>query len=327
MPDDLQVYGFLTDANIELGRYKEAEEACQWMLDLRPGNIAAFTRAAYLREIFGDIEGAIELMRQAYDRTLPSEVEDRAWMLTHLGHLELVAGRVANADLILAEALKLFPDYHYALASLAKVRTAQGRLAEAATILEKHVAGAPHPENYFGLAEALRNAGREPEARARVRRFRSQGSPGDARLGQRQSRTDLLLRRAGEEAGRGAEDCRNGDGQAPGRDDPRRLCVGPVGQQSPGRSQGGHRPRPDRRGPRAGHARASQAHRERVRSHVGSSDPLARPNDALRQLVGDGVDGLTRRYRPACVMVAACPAMVTSVDLCSPEFAGMKSST
>lgn len=173
VPDDLQVYGFLTDANIELGHYKEAEEACQWMLDLRPGNIAAFTRAAYLRETFGDFEGAIELMRHAYDRTLPSEVEDRAWMLTQLGHLELLAGRVENADLILAEALKLFPNYHYSLAGLAKVRTAQGRLAEAATILEKHVAAAPHPENYLGLAEALRTAGRETEARAAYAEFES----------------------------------------------------------------------------------------------------------------------------------------------------------
>lgn len=59
VPDDLLVYGFLTDAHAELGQYKEAEEACQWMLDLRPGNIPALTRAAYLRELFGDIEGAI----------------------------------------------------------------------------------------------------------------------------------------------------------------------------------------------------------------------------------------------------------------------------
>ena len=27
MPDDVMVYGFLTDANIELGNYKEAEES------------------------------------------------------------------------------------------------------------------------------------------------------------------------------------------------------------------------------------------------------------------------------------------------------------
>jgi hypothetical protein len=36
---------------------------------------------------------------------------------------------------------------------------------------------------------------------------------------------------------------------------------------------------------------------------------------------------LARRYRPACVIDAVCPAMVTSVDRCAPVFAGMNSST
>jgi tetratricopeptide (TPR) repeat protein len=170
-PDDLQVYGFLTDANVELGNYTDAEHACQWMLDLRPGNLAGLTRAAYLRELFGDIDGAAELMRQAFDRTPQSEIEDRAWILTHLGHLELVAGRAANADLLLTEALRLVPDYHYALANLAKVRAAQGRHADAVTLLRTHVAVAPHPENYFGLAEALRKAGRPVEARSAYAEF------------------------------------------------------------------------------------------------------------------------------------------------------------
>ena len=170
-PDDLQVYGFLTDAHVELGHYKEAEEACQWMLDLRAGNLAGLTRAAYLRELFGDIEGAVELMRQAFDRTPPSETEDRAWILTHLGHLELVAGRTANADPLLAEALRLVPDYHYALATLGKLRTAQGRAMDAVEALQRHVAVAPHPENYFGLAEALREAGRVAEARTAYQEF------------------------------------------------------------------------------------------------------------------------------------------------------------
>ena len=133
MPDDLLVYGFLTDAHAELGNYKEAEEACQWMLDLRPGNIPAFTRAAYLRELFGDIEGAIELMTAAYQRTPPAETEDRAWTLTHLGHLEFIPGRTENAERLLQGALVLFPDYHYALANLAKVRSAQNRHEEAAS--------------------------------------------------------------------------------------------------------------------------------------------------------------------------------------------------
>jgi Flp pilus assembly protein TadD len=156
---------------VELGRYKEAEEACQWMLDLRPGNVPAFTRAAYLRELFGDIEGAIELMSAAYQRTPPNEVEDRAWTLTQLGHLETVAGRLDNADRLLNDALTLFPDYHYALGALAKVRTAQRRHGEAADLLKRRYGGSPHPENLFVLAEALQRAGRASEAKAAFASF------------------------------------------------------------------------------------------------------------------------------------------------------------
>jgi tetratricopeptide (TPR) repeat protein len=164
MPDDLLVYGFLTDANVELGRYKEAEEACQWMLDLRPGNIPAFTRAAYLREIFGDIDGALELMSAAYQRTPPTEIEDRAWILTQVGHLEWTGGRIDLAERALAEALTLVPDYHYALATLAKVRASQKKALDAVDLLERRFEAAPHAENLYALAEALRQAGRTDQA-------------------------------------------------------------------------------------------------------------------------------------------------------------------
>jgi len=166
MPDDLLVYGFLTDANAELGNYAEAEKACQWMLDLRPGNIPAFTRAAYLRELFGDIEGAIELMSKAYERTPLLEIEDRAWILTQLGHLEFVAGRNENAEQLLQQALKLFPNYHYALGNLARLRSAQNKHGDAVDLLKRRYDAAPHPENLYALAEELDRAGHQAEAKA-----------------------------------------------------------------------------------------------------------------------------------------------------------------
>ncbi len=164
-PDDVLTYGLLADAEVELGNYTQAEAAVQWMLDLRPGNVPGLTRAAYLRELFGDIEGAIEFMAQAYQRTPQSEVEDLAWILTHLAHLELLRGYPEAAEAVLRQALELFPDYHYALAQQAKVRTAQGKFAEAVDLLERRYRNAPHPENLFDLAEALERAGRKPEAR------------------------------------------------------------------------------------------------------------------------------------------------------------------
>jgi tetratricopeptide (TPR) repeat protein len=127
MPDDVMVYGFLTDANIELGNYDEAEKSAQLMLDLRTGNLPALTRAAYLRELFGDVDGARELMNMALESTPPSEVEDAAWILTQIAHLDLADGKTSDAEKQLEHALTLFPGYHYALGNLAKVRIQQKR--------------------------------------------------------------------------------------------------------------------------------------------------------------------------------------------------------
>jgi tetratricopeptide (TPR) repeat protein len=174
IPDDVMVYGFLVDANVELGNYDAAETAAQWMLDLRPGNVPALTRAAYLRELFGDVEGAIELMQTAYQRLPPQEVEDRAWTLTQLAHLHLAAGKVESAEALVESALKLFPDYHYALANLAKVRTLQGRDQDAANLWERHYEVAAHPENLYVYAQSLQRIGKELEAKRAYEEFEKQ---------------------------------------------------------------------------------------------------------------------------------------------------------
>ncbi len=109
MPDDVMLYGFLTDANVELGNYKEAETAAQWMLDLKPGNMPGLTRAAYLRELFGDIDGSLDLMDMAYQSTPPGEVEDGAWIVTQMAHLNLATGRLTDAEKLSHQALGMFP--------------------------------------------------------------------------------------------------------------------------------------------------------------------------------------------------------------------------
>ena len=165
VPDDVLVYGFVADANAELGNYKEAEDAVQWMLDMRPNNLSGLTRAAYLRELFGDVDGALELFTQAFDRMAPTEVEDRAWILSQIGHLLAGSGRTGDADTVLQQALAIFPDYHYALGYLAQVRTAQKRYGEAVALLRRLCASLPHAENLYALAETLELSG-NPEAKA-----------------------------------------------------------------------------------------------------------------------------------------------------------------
>lgn len=165
IPDDVMVWGFLTDANVELGNYHDAEKAAQQMLNLRPGYLPALTRAAYLRELFGDPEGALELMQMALDSTPPGESEDRAWITTQMAHLKLAMGNTAGAEQLSQNALSLFPNYHYALANLAKVRMQQKRYDEAATLFQQRYDAAPHAENLFDLAMAMQKAGRTAEAR------------------------------------------------------------------------------------------------------------------------------------------------------------------
>src|ERR1700751_4018374 len=164
MPDDVMVYGFLTDANIELANYKEAEDSAQLMLDLRPGNLPGLTRAAYLRELFGDLDGSIELMNMPYQSTPPSEAEDRAWILSQIGHLQLMSGKITEADNALHQALALFPGYHYALGNLARVRIQQEKYEDAVNFLQQRYDAAQHAENLYDLAEALELAGHRAQA-------------------------------------------------------------------------------------------------------------------------------------------------------------------
>jgi len=171
MPDDVMVYGFLTDANVELGNYKEAEAACQRMLDLRTGSLPALTRAAYLRELFGDVDGALELMNNAFASTPPGQAEDGAWILAQMAHLQLGVGNLAESERLLERALAMFPGYHYALGNLAKVRIQQKRYDEAVALLQQRYQAAPHAENLYELAQALQRSGRKDEAKRAFAEF------------------------------------------------------------------------------------------------------------------------------------------------------------
>lgn len=166
VPDDVMVYGLLTDANVELGNYSDAENAAQWMLNLRPGNLPALTRAGHLRELFGDAEGAYDLMDLAYQSVSPAEAEERAWLLTQMGHLRFASGNTEAAARLLQQVLTAFPGYPYAVGNLAQVRIAQKRYQDAVVLLQQRNQSVPGPAgNVYELADALQLAGRDAEAK------------------------------------------------------------------------------------------------------------------------------------------------------------------
>ena len=55
-PYHAAAYGVIGDAQVELGRYDEAIETVQAMVDLRP-DLSSYSRVSYLRELMGDREG------------------------------------------------------------------------------------------------------------------------------------------------------------------------------------------------------------------------------------------------------------------------------
>jgi len=129
------------------------------------------TRTAYLRELFGDIDGSYELMQMAFQGTPPTENEDRAWIMNQMAHLDLAVGRTAEAENILQQALKIFPGYHYALGNLARVRIQQKRYTAAVDLLQQRYKTASHAENLYDLAVALKLAGRAEEAKTAFAEF------------------------------------------------------------------------------------------------------------------------------------------------------------
>jgi tetratricopeptide (TPR) repeat protein len=125
VPDDIAGWGLLVDVNVALGNYAEAERDAQWILDLRPGSSLGFEKAASLRELFGDTEGAVEFFDEANRRTSQNDADQHAWLLTQNARLELTAGHLKRAEELLTQALQWFPDSELATGTLAKLQVAQ----------------------------------------------------------------------------------------------------------------------------------------------------------------------------------------------------------
>jgi tetratricopeptide (TPR) repeat protein len=173
-PDDVPVWGYIAEAAIGLGDYQEAEKAAQWMLDLRPGNVPGLIEGAALRKLYGDVGGALDFLKQAYQQTPPNEAEDAAWLLTEMADLERMAGKTDDADKLLREALGVFPGYYRALEGRARVLVARRDFPEAVDLLRQRNQNFPNLESAYALAEALEGAGRRDEAAAAYSDFEAQ---------------------------------------------------------------------------------------------------------------------------------------------------------
>jgi tetratricopeptide (TPR) repeat protein len=159
-PELVEPYPVTVDAEVELGRYRDAGRALQRMVDLKPG-LAAYARVSYFRELHGDLPGALAAMRLAVDAGGQAG-ENVAYVQTLLGNLELQLAHVSAARSAYEEALARFPGY---VPAAAGTDVARGHLGAAIGRYRRVVARLPLPEYVIGLGETEQVAGRTVAAR------------------------------------------------------------------------------------------------------------------------------------------------------------------
>lgn len=162
-PQDAFVYGVLTDANVEIGNYDEAVESIQRMVDLKP-NMESYARVSYVRSLYGDTNGAIEAMNTAARIADPKNKEGRAWCFVHLGNEFYKAGRYQEAELSYDNALKVFPEYHFALAGKGQARMANGDYENAIKFLTQSQNRVPLTQTIIELGDLYKETGNQPKA-------------------------------------------------------------------------------------------------------------------------------------------------------------------
>lgn len=144
-PYNAYAYGILCDVNVELGLYDDAVKACDKMLGIHP-DLRSYSRASYIRELHGDIPGAIDAMILAADAGVYGQ-ENRAWALYNLGTLYLNMNKSDTAAFIFNGILEERPNYSYAIYGLSMVYLSQKNYSKALEFLFS--ASQSNPDHLF----------------------------------------------------------------------------------------------------------------------------------------------------------------------------------
>jgi tetratricopeptide (TPR) repeat protein len=139
-PEAHELLYAIGDAQLELGNYREAEEAYRELGTKVPGTLL-YSRQARLKELRGNTQEALRLMEQAAREELEASITRRegAWYEFRLGEMHFNAGHLEEAGHRLQASLAINPRYPLALAYLAKVRAAQGKDDDALDLYRRAV--------------------------------------------------------------------------------------------------------------------------------------------------------------------------------------------
>jgi len=156
------IHGSLTDAYVELGDYKKAVATADKMMSIRP-DLRSYSRISYLREIYGDMDGAIEAMKLAVTAGYPG-YEQTAWARLTLGNLYESIGDLDRAEGEYNTILRNRPNYAFAVAALAGIAEKRGDLAKAEKLLKEACDIIPEFGFFVQLAALYKATDRQAEA-------------------------------------------------------------------------------------------------------------------------------------------------------------------
>lgn len=160
-PHSADVHAVLGDALVELGRYDEAFDTYQTMVDLRP-DLSTYARVSYAWELQGNDENAVRAMELALQAA--GSPVDAAWASVQLGDVHFNAGRVEMAARRYRQAEAADSSFIPARVGLARVAAAQGRLGQAIDDLEWVVERQPSPEYVIALGDLYAVSGNADRA-------------------------------------------------------------------------------------------------------------------------------------------------------------------
>lgn len=150
------------DALVELGRYDEAGDVLQQLVELKP-NLAALARVSYFRQLHGDTSGAILAMQSA-EEAGQGVAFDQATAATFLGDLRFGAGDLDGARAAYERALELAPGLVLAELGESRLLAASGDRAGAIGALATLVDRYPLPAALTLLGELQELDGRAEDA-------------------------------------------------------------------------------------------------------------------------------------------------------------------
>jgi tetratricopeptide (TPR) repeat protein len=163
-PYNAYVYGIAVDGNVEMGNYDSAVADADKMLSIRP-DLRSYSRASYLREIYGDYPGAIEAMKMAVQAGAPGD-EATEWTRIQLGRLYENTGDLRSAEMYYTLSNESRPGYPYALAGLARIAAAKKDYNKAISYYEQADTTLTDFSIKEGIADVYREMGQTTKADA-----------------------------------------------------------------------------------------------------------------------------------------------------------------